>query len=320
VVNFNDILQARKRIAKYISVTPLDFSIGLSGSAQVRLKLECQQKQKAFKVRGALNKIASLTDAEKKRGLCTVSSGNHGAGVSYAAHLLGVDNVRVFIPKTTPKAKVEKISYYGATVVQVGRNYDEAHQIAMQEIARAGMTYIHSGSDREVIAGQGTVGLEIMEQHPVTDVIVVPIGGGGLITGVSVAARHISPAVKIIGVQTAACPAMVRALEDKVFYEEYPSAESICDALVGGVFDIPYRMAPQCIDDIVVVSESAIRKATAMLLTGEKIVAEPSSATCVAALSARPELFAGKSVALVISGGNLDKALMQQIIREQPEI
>ncbi|MFA9422643.1 MAG: threonine/serine dehydratase [Sedimentibacter sp.] len=315
MVNFNDVLNARKRIEKYISVTPLDFSIGLSNeNTKVYLKLECQQKQKAFKVRGALSKLSSLTDEEKERGVIAASSGNHGAGVSYAAHLLGIKKAKVFVPETAPAAKIEKIKYYGADIQQVGKVYDDTHRLAMDEMKKSNMTYIDSCSDVQLISGQGTVGLEIMEQNPEIDTIIVPIGGGGLITGISVAAKHMKPSIKIVGVQTAACPAMVKSLEDNIMYEEFPSEESICDALIGGVTEIPFKMAKQCIDDIIVVSEESIRKATAILLTQEKVVAEPSSATGVAALMENPEYFQGKNVAIVITGGNLDEDFMKKIL------
>lgn len=243
-----------------------------------------------------------------------VSSGNHGAGVSFAANLLRIKNARVFVPETAPKAKVDKIRYYGAQVVQVGKNYDEAHRIALEEMKKNDMTYIDSCSDVQLIAGQGTVGLEIMEQNPDIDIILVPIGGGGLITGVSIAAKHMKPDVKIVGVQTAACPAMVKSLEDKVLYEEFPSEDSICDALIGGVTEIPFKIANQCIDDIIIVSEETIKKATKFLLTEEKVVSEPSGAVGVAALLEKPEYFEGKNIAIVVTGGNLDKALMEKIL------
>ena len=314
MIKFDDITDARKRIEKYISLTPLDFSISLSDEkTKVFLKLECQQKQKSFKVRGALSKITSLTSAEKDAGIFTVSSGNHGAGVSYAGHLLGVKNVKVFVPETAPRAKVDKIKYYGAEAVQIGANYDETHNLAMKQAGELNMTYIHPGSDVQVIAGQGTVGLEIMEHNPGIDVILVPVGGGGLITGVSVAAKHMNPGVRILGVQTEACPAMVRSLEDNIFYEDYPNSESICDALIGGVFETAFKMAKECIDQIIVVRESDIRKAVSMMLTEEKVVTEPSGAVGVAALLSNRALFYGKNVAVVISGGNIDKELMRQL-------
>lgn len=315
MIDLKDILNSRDRISKHISVTPLDFSIGLSHEdTKVYLKLECQQKQKAFKVRGALSKISSLSEDEKERGVIAVSSGNHGAGVSYAASLLNIKNAKVFVPETAPKAKVDKIKYYGADVVQIGKNYDEAHKIALEEMKKFNMTYIDSCSDEQLIAGQGTIGLEIVEQNPSIDTIIVPIGGGGLITGVSIAAKTMNPDVKIIGVQTAACPAMVKSLEDNVLYEEFPSEESICDALIGGVTEIPFKMARECIDDILVVSEESIREATKYLLVDEKVVSEPSGAVGVAALMENRDYFKGKNVAVVITGGNLDKEMMVRLL------
>ena len=319
MTTFNDILAARQRIGKYLSLTALDYSMGLStDTTRVYLKLENQQKQKAFKVRGALSKLSSLNEEEKDRGVIAVSSGNHGAGVSYAAWLLGIKKAKVFVPETAPKAKVDRIKYYGAEVVQIGRNYDEAHRLAMAELQKYNMTYIDSCSDVQLIAGQGTVGLEIMEQKPDIDLILVPIGGGGLITGVSIAAKYLKPGIRIVGVQTAACPAMVKSLEDKILYDEFPSEDSICDALIGGVTDIPFRMAGQCIDDILVVQEETIRKATAFLLTDEKIVAEPSGAVGVAAIMENPGYFAGMNVVVVISGGNLDQAMMARLLTDSP--
>lgn len=315
MVGYEDVIKSKERIGKYISETPLDYSIGLSDeNTKVFLKLENQQKQKAFKVRGALSKLSSLTDDEKAQGVIAVSSGNHGAGVSYAAYLLGIKNAKIFVPETAPKAKVDRIKHYGAEVVQVGQNYDEAHAIAMKEMKKFDMTYIDSCSDEQLIAGQGTVGLEIMLQNPETDIILVPIGGGGLITGVSIAAKYMKPDVKIVGVQTAACPAMVKSLEDNILYEEFSSEESICDALIGGVTEIPFRMAKECIDDILVVQETTIRRATGYLLTEEKVVSEPSGAIGVAALMENPEYFRGKQVAIVITGGNLDGSLMRELL------
>lgn len=315
MIGYEDVVKAKDRIRKHISETPLDYSIGLSDeNTKVFLKLESQQKQKAFKVRGALSKLSSLSDEEKDKGVVAVSSGNHGAGVSYAAYLLDIRNAKVFVPETAPKAKVDRIRYYGAEVIQVGKNYDEAHAIAMDEMKKYDMTYIDSCSDEQLIAGQGTVGLEIMLQNPETDIILVPIGGGGLITGVSIAAKHMKPDVRIVGVQTAACPAMVKSLEDNILYEEFPSEESICDALIGGVTEIPFRMAKECIDDILVVSETTIRCATGYLLTEEKVVAEPSGAIGVAALMENPEYFRGKQVAIIITGGNLDGSLMRELL------
>ncbi len=311
-MHYEDVLAAYGRIKEYIYETPLERALSLDG--EVWLKLECQQKIRAFKARGALSKLSSLTQEERTRGVAAISSGNHGAGVSYAANVLGIKKAVVFVPQNAPKAKVDKIRYFGATLIQVGQNYDETHQIAMKEIKKSGMTYIDPCSDRELIAGQGTIGLEILQSKPDIDVILVPVGGGGLITGIGLAAKAINPHIQVIGVQTEACPAMLRSLEDGVCYEEFPSKESACDALVGGVGQIPFAMAGQCIDRVLTVTEAGILKATIRLLLEEKVVAEPSGAVGVAALMEYPGMFLEKKVAVVISGGNLDSRMMREIV------
>lgn len=315
MVSYSDIVAARENIGKYIYRTPLEPSIHLSGKgSNVFLKLECQQRLKSFKVRGALNKLMSLSEEEKRKGVIAVSSGNHGAGVSYSARVLGGIDAKIFVPETTPKAKVEKIEYYGATIVKTGVNYDEAHMAALEIQKKEQRTFVDPCSDPVVIAGAGTIALEIIEQCPDTDIILVPIGGGGLITGIGVAAKQLKPSVKIIGVQTGACPAMIRSLQDNICYTEYPTEPSICDALVGGVGEIPFQMAKYCIDDILEVGEALIRKAVRHLLTTEKAVAEPASAVGIAAVLDRPSIFEGRNTAVVITGGNLDDKLMRDIL------
>jgi len=318
LIEFEDIIKARNRISDYIYKTPLDLSMYLSSdTTKVYLKLECQQRLKSFKLRGALNAVLSLTKEQKKRGVAAISSGNHGAGVSYAAKISGDTKAIVFVPKTTPYSKVEKIKYYGAEIVQLGNNYDEAHKQALEIIKKEGYTYIDPCSDKMTIAGQGTIGMEILEANLNIDIILVPIGGGGIITGVSLAAKHIKPGIKIIGVQTSACLAMMHAIRDNICYEEYPTEPSICDALIGGVGRVPFELAKKCIDDILEVDEAAIKEAVKFLMTKEKIIAEPSSAIGIAALQKNPHLFEGKNVAIVVTGGNLDQKLMTQILCEE---
>ena len=315
MIAYSDIAAARRRISPYISHTPLEPALSLSRPyAPVYLKLECSQRTHSFKLRGALSRLTALTREERRRGVITVSSGNHGIGVSLAARLLGVTPAVVYVPETAPRAKIEKIRYYGAEVRLTGRNYDQAHRNAMEAVRREGLTYVDSSSDPAVIAGQGTIAPEILEDAPDVDTILVPIGGGGIITGIAVAAKALKPGIRILGVQTEACPAMLRAMEDNRFYEEYPSADSLCDALVGGVAEIPFRMSRQCIDGILLVSESGIRRATARLFTEEKVVAEPSSATVAAALAEHPDRFTGHVTAAVVTGGNLDTERMRQML------
>ncbi len=318
MIKFEDVILSRERINEYIYFTPLEKSQYLSDKdTNIYLKLENQQKMKCAKVRGAFSKITDLTPEEIGKGIVAISSGNHGAAVSYACSLLGIKNATIYVPETTPKSKTEKIQYYGANVVKVGKNYDEAHEIGGEKIKSSGSVFIDPCSDPTVIAGQGTIAMEILEQEPTIDTILVPIGGGGIITGISIAAKHINPDIKIIGVQTAACPAMVASLRDEEFYEMYPTEESICDALVGGVGDIPYRMAKECIDDIIVVEEEDIADAIKFLLFKEKIIAEPAGAVGVAAVMKNPELFLGKNVAVVITGGNIDEDLLKSIINKR---
>ncbi|MDR7869232.1 MAG: threonine/serine dehydratase [Tissierellaceae bacterium] len=315
MISLDTVLQAKKRLEKHINKTPLEKSIYLSNqNTNVFLKLENQQKTKSYKVRGALSKITSLSKEEIEKGIVAISSGNHGAAVSYVSSILGVKNATIYVPTTSPKSKIEKIEYYGAKVEKVGINYDETHEIGMEKIKNSEAIFIDSSSDEEVISGQGTIGLEILEENPDIDIILVPIGGGGIITGISIAAKSINPNIKIIGLQTAACPSMVASLRDKKFYEVYPTEESICDALVGGVGYIPYKMAKECIDDIILVEEEDIKKALIHLLLKEKLVVEPAGAIGVGAVMKNPKLFAGKNVAVVLTGGNIDEDLLRKVL------
>lgn len=315
MVTIEDILSARQRISKYIYKTPLDFSYYLSDEkTKVYLKLEAQQKLKSFKIRGALSKMTWLSDKQRADGVMAVSSGNHGAGVSYAAYILGGIKAKIFVPETTPQPKLDKIKYYGAELIKVGKNYDEAHAAAEEAKKTEKLNFIDPCSDVHTISGQGSIAFEILEANPDIDTIIAPIGGGGLITGISIAAKHIKPSIQIIGVQTAACPAMAASLKDKKCYIDYETKPSICDALVGGVGEIPYEMAGKCIDDIILVDEETIKKAIVMLLLKDKVVAEPAGAAAAAAFIDNKERFAGKNVAVVVSGGNLDENLMCRLL------
>ena len=314
-----EVFAARERIRDYVYETPLEQSLYLNdGGRRYFFKLECLQTVKSFKIRGALNKMLTLSQEQKQNGVAAVSSGNHGVSVSYAARLLGIEKAVVIVPETAPKAKVDKIRFYGGQVLQKGANYDEADRFAAEYVAAHGMTKIDAYyDDVKIYGGQGTVGLEIMEQNPDIDTIVVPIGGGGLITGIAVAAKALRPDVRVIGVQTEACPAMIRALADKVFYEEYPvTGETICDALVGGVGKLSYEMDGELLDDVIEVSEASIRQAVKYMIKEEKIVAEGGSCTTVAAVQDFRERIGGRNIALVISGGNIDGDLMEELFRE----
>ncbi len=314
-----EVYDAYERIKNYIYKTPLEESLYLGTEEQKYFfKLESTQTVKSFKIRGALNKMSTLTEEERQRGVATISSGNHGASVSYAAKLLGIKNAKIIVPETTPQAKVDKIKYYGADVMLMGSGYDEAHAMGMSYIEENGMTYIDACyDDPKIYGGQGTVAVEILDQNPDIDTIVVPIGGGGLITGIAVAAKAIKPDIRIIGVQTEACPAMIRAYEDNVFYEEYPTTgDTICDALVGGVGKLSYDILKDYVDDLIEVKEATIKKAVKHMIKEEKFIVEGASATTVAAVMDDRERVAGKNIALVMSGGNIDGDLMVKLLNE----
>lgn len=315
MIKLSDIYKAKKRIEQYIYKTPLDHAPFLSSSTrQVYLKLENQQLLKNVKVRGAFNKLSVLTHEERKNGLIVASTGNLGASLSYAASKLGIEKVKTIVPTKTSETKIKKMKLYGAKVMQYGDNYDETYKMAVTNRIKSDMHLIDADADLELICGYGTIGLEIFEQNPSIDMILVPVGGGGMITGIGAAMKALNPDIQVIGIQTEACPAMKKSIEDGICYQEYPSSYSMCEALVGGIGKIPFEMADKCIDDIIIVSEETIMQATSLLLSEEKIVAEPSSAVGVAALMEQPEYFDGKCIAIVISGGNLDKRIIKQLL------
>lgn len=315
---FQDVKEAYERISPYLRKTPLEESYYLGdGQRRYFFKLETFQRAKSFKIRGALNKMLTLTPEERARGVATVSSGNHGSSVSYAASLLGIERAEIILPEPTPQSKIDKIRYFGGQVLLMGRNYDEAHALGLAHIQQNGMTYIDPYyDDPKIYAGQGTIAVEILQQDPAIDTIVVPIGGGALITGIAVAAKAIKPSVRVVGVQTAACPAMIRAYEDHRFYADYPSEASLCDALIGGIGALSYEMAKDVVDDFIAVSEESIGRAVSFMARREKYIVEAGSCTTVAAVTDCRERVGGQRVALVLSGGNIDGDLLFELMEK----
>lgn len=317
--DFNEVRAAYERIRPYVRKTLLEESFYLGdGERRYFFKLESLQRAKSFKIRGALNKMLTLTAEEAARGVATVSSGNHGSSVSYAASLLGIQNAKVIVPEGTPQSKIDRIRYFGAEVLQMGKSYDEAHRLGLDYIRRHGLTYIDAYyDDPKIYGGQGTIGIEILEQNPDIDTIVVPIGGGGLITGIAVAAKALKPDIRIVGVQTEKCPAMIKSYEDGVFYEEYPcEGDSICDALLGGVGALSYQMVKDCVDDLVAVSEDTVGRAVSFMAREEKFVVEAGSCTTVAAVMDYRERIGGRQIALVLSGGNIDGQMLASLLEK----
>lgn len=317
-LNLKMIEDARERIKNYIVNTPLIKSTYLTNNDKnVYYKLENTQEVRAFKIRGALNKMLSLSPSEKEIGVATISSGNHGISVALGAQLLGIKNALIIVPKNTSKAKLNKIKYFGGSIVLLGNNYDEAHLLGMEYIKDKNLTFIDSYFDDEIVyAGQGTIALEILEKNKNIDTILAPIGGGGLISGIAIAAKSLNKNIKVYGVQTEACPAMKASLDDNICYEKYDTKESICESLVGGVGPLSFEICKDYIDDILIVSEEEIKSATAFMGLQELIIVEPSSATVVAAYEKYKDQLFGKNTALVISGGNPHAKLILDIFNE----
>ena len=312
------IYQAQQRIAPFVRRTPLlaDAELSARTGGHVWLKLECQQVTGSFKARGAVNKVGLLSEAEKARGIVTGSAGNHGLGVALAARAWGGVVADIFVPNTAPTTKVNKLLQMGVHLHRVGDTYEDAHQAA-EDYARArGATYIQAYDDVDVVAGQGTLGLEILSDLPQTDVVLVPIGGGGMVAGVATAVKGINPTCRVIGVQPEASPAALLSLRDGRPYDPYDHASTIADGLAGGFGAVPFLLAAALIDEIVLVSETAMRHAIYDLVDRHQLVVEPSGAAAVAPLLSGQLDVAGQRVVCILSGGNIATALLRDILAE----
>ncbi|MBY0054715.1 threonine/serine dehydratase [Brevibacillus agri] len=314
-VSFLDIVKAHKKLQGQVLHTPLISSAALSAlaGADVWLKLECQQKTGSFKVRGALNKIASLTAEELARGVITASAGNHAQGVAYAAALRGVSAL-IVVPSTAPETKKAGIRRYGAELVEHGNSYDEAESYAYELAKATGRTFVHAFEDDHIIAGQGTAGLEAMLAEPDFDAILVPAGGGGLICGVALAAKAINPQVQVIGVQTHASPPWYYSFREKRLADVVYS-DSLADGLHGGISQGNLDLALEIVDDFVLVEEEHVAQAMYWLAKEHHLMVEGSGVVGVAALmqGVVGEL-AGKKVLTIVSGSNVDAAKLAGIV------
>ena len=314
-----DVREAYRRIRPHVRRTPLEESIYLNSEhRKYWFKLESQQLGKSFKIRGAINSMLQLSPDEVRHGVGTISTGNHGVAVAIAARDLGIKDCVVVVPLGTPRAKTDRIRFYGARSMMMGADYDDAVVLGLNYIDRAEMFFVDPyDQDPNVYSGTGPVALEILEQNPQIDTIVVPVGGGGLSTGVAVAAKSVRPDVRVVGVQTQACPAMKQSLEDGVCYHTYPTVgDTVCEAIVGGIGEIAYEMYPKYVDETVVVSERSIRSAFKFMIEQEQLAVEAGSAMVVAAVRDYPDVVGGKNVALVMSGGNLDVGILSSVLAE----
>jgi threonine dehydratase len=314
MIGLPEILEARAAISRYIERTPLResyFFSDLSGF-DVYMKLENVQPTGSFKVRGALNCVRSLTATEQLAGLVAWSAGNHALGVAYAARILDAP-ATIFVPAKTPAAKLQKLKYYPVQIIKAD-TYEECERQGRAYAAEHRSHIVHPYDDWRTVAGQGTVGVELHEAMPELDAIVVPVGGGGLISGIAIAAKALDPEIRIIAVQTSASPSLLKSLQDGVCYEEYPVEFSIAEGLAGGIGKIVFELAPKMIDQIIVVDEDAIRMAIAQLARYEQMMIEASGAITMAALTQIECVPRGSRVAAVLTGGNLDVKLLREAL------
>ncbi len=320
-VSLQDVRAAQARIADQLDATPCLHSRTLSQltGAEVYIKFENLQFTGSFKERGALNRLLQLSEAERHRGVCAMSAGNHGQAVAYHAHRLGIP-ATIVMPSHTPFVKVEHTQAHGAQVTLAGETLEEAFQYAQQLAAAQSLIFVHPYDDPWVIAGAGTVALEMLATVPDLDALLVPIGGGGLIAGMAIAAKGLSSSIQIYGVESDSHPSMLAALRGQdAIYRSDTIAEGIAVKSAG---KLTRPVVRDCVEDILLVSENDLEQAIALLLNVEKTVAEGAGAAALAALLAQPERFRGRRLGLVLSGGNIDPRLlasviMRELIREQ---
>jgi threonine dehydratase len=315
---FDDILAARDRLQGHIERTPCRHSRTLSEitGADVWVKFENLQFTAAYKERGALNKLLQLTQAEKKRGVIAASAGNHSQGLAYHAARLGIP-VTIVMPRGTPFVKVQQTRAHGAEVVIDGDGYDDASAFAMSLRDERDLVFVHPFNDLDVMAGQGTVALEMLEDVPELEVLPVPIGGGGLIAGMATAAKHVKPQIRVIGIEPAMYPsftAKMRGVNAGASSGGATIAEGIAVKQVG---DVSYAVARPLLDEVLLIEEPFFERAIALYCNVEKTVTEGAGAGSLAALLAFPERFRGKKCGLVITGGNIDTRLLASVLTRE---
>jgi len=319
-LTLRDLYLAQARIAPLVRKTPLVSSPALAklSGSEITLKLENLQETGSFKPRGAANKILSLNPEVRERGIITVSSGNHGRAVAYVAHRLGL-RALVFLADNVPANKLNAIQKLGAEVIVQGKTYEEASEEAYRLMAKEGLEMIHPYNDPAVIAGQGTIGLELLDEFPALDTVIVPLSGGGLLGGVASALKSADPGIHVVGVSMERGPAMVESLRAGrvVEIEEEPT---LADALAGNIHpcDYTFPLVQKTIDETVLVSEEEIASAMNFALEEHHLVVEGGGAVALAALISGKVKHLGKHVAVVVSGGNVDMSVLLKVAREHP--
>lgn len=304
---------ARCVLSPVINLTPMIPAKGFVPDCRFYLKADCLQKTGAFKLRGAYYKLSTLTDEEKARGVIACSAGNHAQGVAFAARDMGIP-ATICIPAGAPLSKIEATRSYGANVVLVPGVYDDAHAEAVRLRDEQGLTFIHPFDDERVMAGQGTIGLEIAEQLPDVDAVLVPIGGGGLIAGVASALRQLKPACRIIGVQAAGAASMADSLRAGHILT-LPEVHTVADGIqVKTPGEKTFAICREAVDEVVTVGEAEIASAILTVLERQKLMVEGAGAVGVAAAMYGELDLRGKTVCALLSGGNLDVTMLERII------
>ena len=316
-VTADDVVGAAGRIDGQVMLTPCVVSETLSSivGCKLHLKFENLQFTASFKERGALNKLLQLNEVERQRGVCAMSAGNHAQGLAYHARRLGIP-ATIVMPKGTPLTKISRTRDHGAHVVIAGENLSEALDLAQAKAASEILTFVHPFDDPAVIAGQGTIAAEMLAAVPEIDTLVVPIGGGGLISGIAIAARALRPDIRIIGVESRTYPSMRNALDgiETPVSDGMTIAEGIAVKTAG---QLTRRIVRDLVDDILLVEETSIERAVALLLSVEKTVVEGAGGAGLAALLEHPDAFAGRAVGTILSGGNIDlRAIADVAMRE----
>jgi threonine dehydratase len=315
-VTLRDVEAAAATLAGFVKRTNFDHSRTLSDitGADIWIKFENLQFTATFKERGALNRLSALSADQRKQGVVAASAGNHAQGVAYHAARLSIP-ATIFVPAGTPTVKIENTRRHGATVIEGGATLEEAAALAKEHGARGGLTYIHPYDDPLIIAGQGTIALEMLASMADLDVLIVPIGGGGLISGMAVAAKSLKPDIEIIGVQATLYPSMYNVIKAQSLPMRGDTlAEGIAVKAPGSITS---EIVGALVDDIVLVTEQHIEHALSLLLTIEKSVTEGAGAAGLAAVLADPGPFKGRKLGLVLSGGNIDTRLLSGVLTRQ---
>ncbi len=313
-----EIEAAEGRIRKYFPPTPLERSEGISRmlGRETYLKLETSLPIRVFKLRGALNKLLSLPDSALKRGVITASSGNHGFAIAYASRMFGV-KAAVFVPENANPQKLRAIEEQGAELIRFGRGYDAAYEQAVATAEKRGLTFVHAFNDREVIAGQGTCGLELVRQLPDMDSVAVAIGGGGLISGIAIAVKESLPKVRVYGAETVSIPSMYESLERGAIYKVNPKP-TIADGMqAASPGELTFEAARRFVDRVGLVTDSELEDAVYDLLSVGRVLAEPSGASPLAVMRGSLKGEPGSRLVLVISGGNISVDLLRSILTKR---